>query len=88
MIIENMGVHDQSQVKIKFEKFKKSKTIPKMYQKVITMTSPLLLSLLRSRPLDILGMHIKFPRRREMSTVISILFRSSKISVRRRIGNE
>ena len=34
-----MGGHDQSQVKIKFKKFKKVKFIPKTYQKVITMTS-------------------------------------------------
>ena len=29
MIIENMGVRDQSQVKIKFKKFKKVKSVPK-----------------------------------------------------------
>ena len=34
-----MGGHDQSQVKIKFKKFEKSKSVPKTYQKVITMTS-------------------------------------------------
>ena len=34
-----MGGRDQSQVKIKFKKFlKKVKSVPKMYQKVITMT--------------------------------------------------
>ena len=36
--IENMGGCDQSQVKIKFEKFKKVKSVPKTYQKVITIT--------------------------------------------------
>ena len=36
--IENMGSRDQSQVKIKFKKFKKVKSVPKTYQKVITMT--------------------------------------------------
>ena len=29
VIIENMGGRDQSQVKIKFKKFKKSKSVPK-----------------------------------------------------------
>ena len=38
VIIENMGGRDQSQVKIKFKKFEKLKSIPKTYQKVITMT--------------------------------------------------
>ena len=33
-----MGGHDQSQVKIKFKKFEKVKSVPKTYQKVITMT--------------------------------------------------
>ena len=37
--IENMGGRDQSQVKIKFKKFEKVKSVPKTYQKVITMTS-------------------------------------------------
>ena len=36
--IENMGGHDQSQVKIKFKKFEKIKSVPKEYQKVIMMT--------------------------------------------------
>ena len=36
--IENMGGRDQSRVKIKFKKFEKVKSIPKTYQKVITMT--------------------------------------------------
>ena len=36
--IENMGSRDQSQVKIKFKKFKNIKSIPITYQKVITMT--------------------------------------------------
>ena len=36
--IENMGGRDQSQVKIKFKKFEKIKSVPMMYQKVITMT--------------------------------------------------
>ena len=34
--IENMGGRDQSQIKNK--KFEKSKSVPKTYQKVITMT--------------------------------------------------
>ena len=33
-----MGGRDQSQVKIKFKKFEKVKSVPKTYQKVITMT--------------------------------------------------
>ena len=37
-----MGGRDQSRVKIKFKKFKKFKSVPKMYQKVITMTAPTL----------------------------------------------
>ena len=37
--MENMGGRDQSQVKIKFKKFEKIKSVPKTYQKVITMTS-------------------------------------------------
>ena len=36
--IENMGGRDQSQVKIKFKKFEKIKSVPKTYQKVISMT--------------------------------------------------
>ena len=36
--IVNMECRDQSQVKIKFKKFEKSKSVPKTYQKVITMT--------------------------------------------------
>ena len=35
-----MGGRDQSQVKIKNKKFKKDKSVPKTYQKVITMTTP------------------------------------------------
>ena len=31
--IENMGGRDQSQVKIKFKKFEKVKSVPKMYPK-------------------------------------------------------
>ena len=31
--IENMGGRDQSQVKIKFKKFKKVKSVPKTYPK-------------------------------------------------------
>ena len=37
---ENMGGCDQSQKKIKFKKFKKVKSVPKTYQKVIMMTTP------------------------------------------------
>ena len=33
-----MGGCDQSQVKIKFKKFEKVKSVPKTYHKVITMT--------------------------------------------------
>ena len=41
VIVENMGGHDQSQMKIKKIKFKKIKSVPKTYQKVITMTDRL-----------------------------------------------
>ena len=35
---KNMGGRDQSQIKVKFRKFKKVKSVPKTYQKVIMMT--------------------------------------------------
>ena len=47
--IESMGGRDQSQVKIKFKKFKKVKSVPKMYQKVIMMTEHMLYPLGKSR---------------------------------------
>ena len=62
VIIKNMGGHDQSQVKIKFKKFKKVKSILKMYQKVITMTHPRMEERTDLRPEDLQGIPLGLPQ--------------------------